>query len=104
MTLGFPKMFDTLRHFESADNKAASSALRITKNTGHDSFFGEKYKVETVRFREILSQKCSLMSLQIFEDDGSLMPPLMSVAVDAQRNRMFLHGMAFSVREFQLIC
>jgi len=73
---GFPKMFDTLKHFESADHKAASSALRITKNTGHDSFFGEKYKVDTV-----------------FEDDGSLMPPLMSVAVDAQRNRMFLHGL-----------
>jgi hypothetical protein len=44
----FPQAIKAVDHFVKG-TQAASAALRITINTGESSFFGEKYKVDTVR-------------------------------------------------------
>lgn len=45
-------------NFDDSTVKAPSSALKITKNGGRDSFFGKKYQVETV---------CSLLIRRSFK-------------------------------------
>ncbi|KAG8694762.1 hypothetical protein FRC09_009614, partial [Ceratobasidium sp. 395] len=69
-----PKVFHFI--FNSAHNPAIpspASAYRISINTGHSSYFGEKYKVE-----------------KIFEEDGSM---LGSAATSAAMhgNKLYLH-------------
>jgi len=71
----FPIIGDVVKNFDNRDIKAASSALKITKAGGKESFFGKKYQVET-----------------IFEDDGTIMPPATSAVVDTERGLMYLHG------------
>lgn len=47
---GFPKGLDLMRkHFPNPSLPAATTAIRITLNTGRSAFFGEKYKLEKVR-------------------------------------------------------
>jgi len=74
---GYPRVSDALRYIDNPKIKAASSGLKISKNDGKESFFGEKYKVET-----------------IFEDNGGKMPAASSVVVDTKRKLMFMHGLA----------
>ncbi|KAF5370703.1 hypothetical protein D9758_002025 [Tetrapyrgos nigripes] len=50
-------------------------AVKFTVNTGPGSFYGEKYRVETA-----------------FEDDGKIATGTTSVAHDALRKRLFIHG------------
>ncbi|EJD03191.1 calcium-dependent phosphotriesterase [Fomitiporia mediterranea MF3/22] len=64
-------------HFENPSIKSPSSALRITLNEGDSSYFGEKYKVE-----------------KVFEDDGEIASGSTSVAYDAKRKKLYLHGLA----------
>ncbi|KAL5484949.1 hypothetical protein ACEPAI_7591 [Sanghuangporus weigelae] len=64
-------------HFETPSINTPSSALRITLNEGEGSYFGEKYKVE-----------------KIFEDSGELASGSTSVAYDAKRKKLYLHGIA----------
>ncbi|KNZ80456.1 Serum paraoxonase/arylesterase 2 [Termitomyces sp. J132] len=74
---GFPDALTFLfKHFPNPSIPAPSSALRMTLNTGSSSFFGEKYKLE-----------------KVFEDSGSIASGTTSVVHDAQRHRLFLHGM-----------
>lgn len=47
--VGQPKSLELLEHIKNPSRKAASSALRISINTGESSFFGTKYLVEKVR-------------------------------------------------------
>jgi hypothetical protein len=42
---------------------APSSAIRITKNTGNEAFFGEKLKVEKVRRRTLVWCKQGLSDM-----------------------------------------
>ena len=62
-------------HFETPSIHTPSSALRITLNKGEGSYFGEKYKVE-----------------RVFEDDGKIASGSTSVAYDAKRKKLYLHG------------
>ncbi|TFK44268.1 serum paraoxonase/arylesterase [Crucibulum laeve] len=64
------------KHFSDPSIPAPSSALRFSINTGKDAFYGEKYKVE-----------------KVFEDDGSVASGITSVAYDAERKRLFMHGL-----------
>ncbi|KAG6813313.1 hypothetical protein H0H92_012126 [Tricholoma furcatifolium] len=74
---GFPDV-PTLffKHFRNFSIPAPSSALRASINTGPSSFYGEKYKLDTV-----------------FEDDGNVASGTTSVVYDAERHRLFLHGL-----------
>ncbi|KAG9316357.1 hypothetical protein JVU11DRAFT_2390 [Chiua virens] len=53
----------------------ASSALRITVNRGLDSFYGKKYNID-----------------KVFEDSGELASGSTSAVYDAERGRLFMHG------------
>lgn len=45
----FPKALDIMQgSFKNTSITAPTSAYRISINTGHDSYFGEKYKVQKV--------------------------------------------------------
>ncbi|PFH49773.1 hypothetical protein AMATHDRAFT_4627 [Amanita thiersii Skay4041] len=72
------------KHFADPSHPAPSSALRFTINTGPAAFYGEKYKID-----------------KIFEDDGSLASGVTSVAYDAERKKLFLHGL---VSPHMVIC
>ncbi|KAF8558064.1 calcium-dependent phosphotriesterase [Imleria badia] len=54
----------------------ASSALRITINRGPSSFYGEKYNID-----------------KVFEDPGELASGSTSAVYDAERARLFMHGL-----------
>ncbi|KAH0827506.1 hypothetical protein J3R83DRAFT_4219 [Lanmaoa asiatica] len=54
----------------------ASSALRITVNRGLGSFYGEKYNID-----------------KVFEDSGELASGSTSAVYDAERGRLFVHGL-----------
>lgn len=63
-------------HFRDPSIPAASSALRITLNTGRSAFFGEKYKID-----------------KVVESDGTeVASGSTSVAYDAERRRLFFSG------------
>lgn len=72
---GFLKMMPFVKTVFGADISPPSLALRVTKNTGQDAFFGHKYKVE-----------------KVFENDGSLMITSTSVAFDSDQKILYLHG------------
>ncbi|KAF8629870.1 hypothetical protein AX15_003229 [Amanita polypyramis BW_CC] len=65
------------QHFANPSIPSPSSALRVTINTGPNAFYGEKYQID-----------------KVFEDDGSLASGITSAAYDAERRRLFLHGIA----------
>ncbi|GLB39271.1 putative serum paraoxonase arylesterase [Lyophyllum shimeji] len=76
---GFPKLASLYKHAADPSTPAPSSALRLTINTGAASFYGAKHKLE-----------------KVFEDDGSVASGITSVAHDAERRRLFLHGLLAS--------
>ncbi|KIM45407.1 hypothetical protein M413DRAFT_17405 [Hebeloma cylindrosporum] len=67
------------KHFSDPSIPSPTTALRFSMNTGPDAVRrgGEKYKVE-----------------RLFEDDGSVASGTTSVVYDAQRNLLFLNGLA----------
>ncbi|KAK2464159.1 hypothetical protein APHAL10511_003616 [Amanita phalloides] len=74
---GFTTFTTVFKHFADPSIPSPSSALRITINTGPQAFYGEKYRVD-----------------KVFEDDGSLASGITSAAYDAERHRLYLHGLA----------
>jgi len=64
------------KHFSNPSSPAASSALRISLNTGEALFYGLKFKVE-----------------KVFEDGGIVASGITSVVHDAKRGRLYLHGL-----------
>lgn len=73
----FPKPLDLLKIFGTRDSKsvAASLTIRISKNLGKDSFYGNKWKVD-----------------KIFEDDGHVASGMTNSALDTERKLLFLGG------------
>lgn len=72
---GIPSGLSFLLAFHNPKKVAPSSAIRITKNTGSNAFFGEKLKVD-----------------KVFEDDGKQASAITSVAYDARRGILYLSG------------
>ncbi|KAJ7703303.1 hypothetical protein B0H17DRAFT_1194495 [Mycena rosella] len=71
---GIPSTVAILKHIADPSLRSPSSAHSVARNTGSGSFYGEKFLV--------------------FEDDGTLASGTTSVVHDAQRKRLFLHGIA----------
>jgi len=65
------------KHFPNPSTPAASSALRISLNTGEAVFYGHKFKVE-----------------KVFEDGGAIASGITSAVHDVKRGRLFLHGLS----------
>lgn len=75
---GFPSVFHLFKHLSNPSVPCPSSALRFSINTNtQEVAFGSKYKVE-----------------KAFEDDGIRASGITSVAYDAERNHLYLHGLA----------
>ncbi|KAJ3934717.1 MAG: hypothetical protein NXY57DRAFT_629154 [Lentinula lateritia] len=72
---GMPKSLDLWEHTKNSSHLAPVCAWTFSKNTGQGSFYGEKYKVQ-----------------KIFEDDGSIASGATTVVHDAERGRLFMHG------------
>ncbi|KAF8664369.1 hypothetical protein AX16_000741 [Volvariella volvacea WC 439] len=75
--LGFPRLLDIFRHISNSSSLVATSALRISANTGHSAYFGEKYVVD-----------------KVFEDDGTIVSGGTSVVHDARRHILYFHGLS----------
>jgi hypothetical protein len=75
----FPKLVDMGKHMRNSSHLSPVSALKIYANTGPNSFYGEKYKVE-----------------KVFEDDGRIVSGSTSVVHDSERNLLFMHGITAS--------
>jgi len=65
------------KHMPNSSVPAASSALRISLNTGEAVFYGHKFKVE-----------------KVFEDRGTIASGITSAVHDVKRGRLFLHGLS----------
>ena len=65
-------------HLFDPELQSPSAAFALTVNTGLESYYGAKYKVK-----------------RVFEDDGSLMTGVTTVAYDALRTKLFMHGVYF---------
>lgn len=75
---GFPNVLRLVKeHFKDPTVLAPANAFRFTINTGPGAFYGEKFKVE-----------------KVFEDNGNIASGITSAVYDADRNRLFLHGIA----------
>ncbi|KAF7297570.1 Serum paraoxonase/arylesterase 2 [Mycena kentingensis (nom. inval.)] len=72
---GIPSILALLAHIRNPTLASPSSALAITKNVGAGSFYGEKFTVH-----------------KVFEDDGTVTPGTTTVAHDAKRGLLFIHG------------
>jgi hypothetical protein len=117
---GFPKALVLVyEHFANPTKVASpSTAFRFSINTGPNSFYGQKFKIDRVCERSstlfpllapilhggqaavlhivlcVNPPGClpSFQLTQVFEDDGSLASGVTSVAYDTERNRLFMHG------------
>ncbi|KAJ6586820.1 hypothetical protein DFH09DRAFT_910051, partial [Mycena vulgaris] len=74
---GLPSMLGHVNHLANPSLHSPSSAHSVARNTGSGSFYGEKFKVT-----------------KVFEDDGTLATGTTTVVHDAQRRRLFLHGIS----------
>ncbi|KAJ3909160.1 hypothetical protein F5879DRAFT_1007262 [Lentinula edodes] len=72
---GMPKSLDLWEHTKNSSHPSPVCAWTFSKNTGQGSFYGEKYKVQ-----------------KIYEDDGSIASGATTVVHDAERGRLFMHG------------
>jgi len=70
-------LFSFVKHLSNPSTPAASSASRISLNTGEGVFYGHKFKVE-----------------KVFEDGGNIASGITSAVHDAKRGRLFLHGIS----------
>jgi len=66
-----------LDHMHNPSLPSPSNALRISINTGPNSFYGEKYTVE-----------------KVFEDDGKIMSGITTAVYDSKRKKLFMNGVA----------
>ena len=75
---GLPQLWDMVfKMFADGESRAASSAFRISKNTGTGAFFGERYTVS-----------------KMFQNNGTLASGSTSVVYDKEREIMYLSGVA----------
>ncbi|KAF5393495.1 hypothetical protein D9757_000655 [Collybiopsis confluens] len=75
----FPKAFDIIEQItKNTSHPSPVAAFRVSVNTGPNSFYGEKYKVE-----------------KVFEDSGTIVSGSTSVAYDAERKLLFMSGTSF---------
>lgn len=74
---GFPKPLKmaAIFHNEGTGKVAPSVTIRISKNTGKDAFYGQKWNVD-----------------KVFEDDGHVMSGATNGLLDTDRNVLFLGG------------
>jgi hypothetical protein len=74
---GIPQIFTALAHMRNPSLLSPSTVERVSINTGPNSFYGEKYKVE-----------------KVFEDDGKIMSGITSVVYDSKRKKLFMNGIS----------
>ncbi|TFK96210.1 hypothetical protein BDV98DRAFT_338755 [Pterulicium gracile] len=75
---GLPQLWDMVfKMFVDGETRVASSAFRISKNTGTGAFFGERYTVS-----------------KMFQNNGSLASASTSVVFDRERELLYLSGVA----------
>ncbi|KAL0571719.1 hypothetical protein V5O48_010243 [Marasmius crinis-equi] len=74
---GFPNGVAMTTHMKDPSKKSPTGVWKFGINTGPNSFYGEKFKVE-----------------KAFEDDGEVASGSTSAAHDAQRGLVFMHGLA----------
>ncbi|KAJ7084287.1 hypothetical protein B0H15DRAFT_388288 [Mycena belliarum] len=74
---GIPSTLAIIKHIANPSLLSPASAHSVVRNTGAGSFYGEKFRVT-----------------KVFEDDGTFASGTTSVVHDAQRRRLFLHGIA----------
>ncbi|KIK67334.1 hypothetical protein GYMLUDRAFT_37431 [Collybiopsis luxurians FD-317 M1] len=74
---GLPKYLESIKDVTSVipSRSVPACAWKFGLNTGSGAFYGEKYKVE-----------------KAFENDGSLVSGAKTVVHDAERSRLFMHG------------
>jgi hypothetical protein len=93
----FPKALDVYKSAKDISVTSPVSVHRISINTGHDSYFGEKYKVEKVcfynhRLLRTSSSQCLFLCIdKIFEEDGSFLGSAATIAAMHQDN-LYMHG------------
>jgi arylesterase / paraoxonase len=97
---GIPQLLTALAHMRNPSLLSPSNAARISINTGPNSFYGEKYKVEKVMtsFTGVLFLTlCTLLTIlfKVFEDDGKIMSGITSAVYDSKRKKLFMNGMSF---------
>ncbi|KIM45408.1 hypothetical protein M413DRAFT_442080, partial [Hebeloma cylindrosporum] len=83
---GIPLALASLKHMAKPSSLSPSTAFRLSINTGPNSFYGEKYRVQ-----------------KVFEDDGSLMSGITSVVYDSIERScscMALHLLSLSFAIF----
>jgi len=76
---GFPKGLDMRKHMKNPSLRSPATAFKVSTNTGPNSFYGEKYKVE-----------------KVFEDDGAMVSGATTVVHDSERGLLFMHGITSS--------
>ncbi|KAF9029514.1 calcium-dependent phosphotriesterase [Hymenopellis radicata] len=81
---GIPRAFDAVDTMKNSSIPCPSIAKSFAINTGTSSFYGEKYKIDTV-----------------FSDDGNVMSLLSTVVHDSQRHMMYYHGL---LSRWLLVC
>jgi len=74
---GMPQLLTALAHMRNPSLLSPSTAERISINTGPNSFYGEKYKVE-----------------KVFEDDGKIMSGISTAVYDSKRKKLFMNGIS----------
>jgi arylesterase/paraoxonase len=91
---GFSASLSWLSAYHDPEKVAPSSALRITKNTGNQAFFGEKLKIEKVRHITLkrVKEQCHIIRGYVFEYDGTQASAITSVVHDTRHNLLFLSG------------
>ncbi|KIY65971.1 hypothetical protein CYLTODRAFT_399526 [Cylindrobasidium torrendii FP15055 ss-10] len=70
------RLADIGKGMKNATFPSPSGAVRISINTGLDSFYGAKYNVENV-----------------VEDDGSFLSYITTIAHDSRRGKLYFHGL-----------
>ncbi|KAJ7132849.1 hypothetical protein C8R43DRAFT_895364 [Mycena crocata] len=83
---GIPYLVSIIKHIADPSIPSPMSAHSIVLNTGPNSFYGEKFRVNKGIKRSNL--------LQVFEDDGTIASGTTSAVHDPRHRRLFLHGVA----------
>ncbi|KAJ4483329.1 hypothetical protein J3R30DRAFT_1765689 [Lentinula aciculospora] len=81
---GMPKPLDFLEHHKNSSYPSPVCAWTFSKNTDQGAFYGEKYKVQ-----------------KVYEDDGAIASGATTVVHDAERGRLFMHGV---VSHYLTVC
>ncbi|KAJ3802966.1 hypothetical protein GGU11DRAFT_763364 [Lentinula aff. detonsa] len=72
---GMPKSLEVWEHTKNSSHPSPVCAWAFSKNIGPGAFYGEKYKVQ-----------------KVYENDGTIASGSTTVVHDAERGRLFMHG------------